>query len=196
MVVQAHADVVLPIGDGQKKPLSNFFCSIAASGERKSACDTEATRPIKEHEAVLRQNYDRALPDYLDDREAWNKTRQVAKKTKGDREEIKRALTECGPAPTAPLKPLLLVPEPTYEGLCKLFSSGQPSLGLFATEGGQFIGGYGMNQENKLYTATGLSALWDGEPIRRVRAGDEVLLLPGRRLTMHLMVQPEVRRHC
>jgi hypothetical protein len=68
----------------------------------------------------------------------------------------------------------------------------QPSLGLFAGEGGQFIGGHGMSPDNKLRTAAGLSDLWDGGIIRRVRSGDGTLILPGRRLSMHLMAQPAV----
>jgi hypothetical protein len=49
-----------------------------------------------------------------------------------------------------------------------------------------------MSEDAKLRTATGLSAVWDGEPIKRVRAIDGVTVLPGRRVSMHLMVQPEV----
>src|SRR5262249_53941835 len=44
----------------------------------------------------------------------------------------------------------------------------------------------------KLRTATGLSKLWDGVPIDRVRAGDGTLVLPGRRVAIHLMAQPDV----
>ena len=40
LAVQAHADVVLPTG--QSKPLSCYFVTVAASGERKTACDGEA----------------------------------------------------------------------------------------------------------------------------------------------------------
>jgi Protein of unknown function (DUF3987) len=58
--------------------------------------------------------------------------------------------------------------------------------------GGQFVGGHGMSDEARLRTATGLSAAWDGEPIRRVRAGGDISILPGRRVAMHLMVQPAV----
>jgi Protein of unknown function (DUF3987) len=39
---QAHADVELPIGVGQAKPLSGYFVTVAATGERKTACDIEA----------------------------------------------------------------------------------------------------------------------------------------------------------
>src|SRR5262249_17327146 len=56
--------------------------------------------------------------------------------------------------------------------------------------GGQFTGGHGMSQDNRLKTAASLSALWDGGPIRRVRAGDGVIILRGRRFAFHIMIQP------
>jgi len=87
---------------------------------------------------------------------------------------------------------MLTCPEPTYEGICRLLATGQPSVGIFAAEGGQFIGGHGMSEEARLRTAAGLSAAWDGEPIRRVRAGDGITILPGRRVSLHLMAQPTV----
>jgi hypothetical protein len=37
-----------------------------------------------------------------------------------------------------------------------------------------------------------LSAVWDGEPIRRVRTREGVTVLAGRRVAIHLMVQPDV----
>ena len=97
-----------------------------------------------------------------------------------------------GAAPAPPLTPLLTCPEPTYEGMIKLFATGFPSLGIFAAEGGQFIGGHSMSDDAKLRTASGLSAAWDGEPFKRVRSGEGITILPGRRLAMHLMAQPDV----
>jgi hypothetical protein len=98
-----------------------------------------------------------------------------------------------GPAPDRPLEPLIICEEPTIEGLIKLYARGLPSLGLFSAEGGQFVGSYGMSAENRLRTATALSQLWDGEVIKRIRASeDAALILPGRRLSAHLMIQPEV----
>lgn len=48
-----------------------------------------------------------------------------------------------------------------------------------------------MAEENRLRTAAGYPEIWDGQAIQRVRAQDGVSVLPGRRLSMHLMVQPE-----
>lgn len=191
LAVQGHADIELPTGHA--KPISDFFVTIAESGERKNACDTEALWPVRHRERALRDRHDTELSSYQNDKAAWERAREQAmKRGKGDRGAIKQALDALGPAPVAPLDPILTCAEPTFEGLCKLFATGHPSLGIFATEGGQFIGGHGMSDDNKLRTATGLSSAWDGEPIRRVRAGDGASILPGRRLSVHLMVQPDV----
>jgi hypothetical protein len=42
-----------------------------------------------------------------------------------------------------------------------------------------------------LRSAAARSEAWDGKPIKRVRATDGVTLLPGRWLSMHLLVQPD-----
>jgi hypothetical protein len=102
------------------------------------------------------------------------------------------ALNTLGPEPQAPLTPIILSDEPTYSGMCLLYETGHPMLGIFSDEGGQFIGGYGMKEDNKLNTAAAISSLWDGKPITRVRRGEGAISMPGRRLAVHLMVQPEV----
>jgi hypothetical protein len=152
-----------------------------------------AAWPIRRREAALREVHDVELPSYLNDKAAWDEAcKDAVKRGKGDRVAIKAALDSLGLAPIAPLLPMLTCPEPTFEGLCKLFAIGQPSLGIFATEGGQFIGGHSMSDEAKLRTAAGLSDIWDGVPIRRVRSLDGATILPGRRLSTHLMAQPAV----
>jgi hypothetical protein len=49
-----------------------------------------------------------------------------------------------------------------------------------------------MKDDAKLRTASGFSEVWDGKPIKRVRALEGATVLPGRRVAMHLMVQPDV----
>jgi hypothetical protein len=190
--VQGHADVELP--NGQSRPVSLYFVSIAESGDRKSSTDHEALRPVYAREADLREHYDAILPTYQNDKLAYERARDTALRSnaKADRAVIRQALDRLGPPPTPPLKPSLLCSEPTYEGLFKLFAMGQPSLGLFSTEGGGFLGGHGMSDEAKLRTATGLSKLWDGATLDRVRSGDGDKILVGRRLACHLMLQPSV----
>lgn len=191
LAVQGHADVTLPTG--HNKPLSLFCVTVAASGERKSAVDAEALWPIRKREASLRDAYGLEVESWQNDQAAWTKARDEAlKKGKGDRQAIKTALDTIGPAPAAPLLPILTMNEPNWPGLCRAFDEGLPALGLFSAEGGGFLGGHGMNEENRLRTATGLSEVWDGEAIRRTRGGEGIKIMPGRRLALHLMMQPGV----
>ncbi len=193
LVVQGYANIELPIGGKRVKPISNYLITIAESGERKTEADFQASWAIRKHEESLREKYDADVLSYSNDKTAWEKEREaLVKEAKKNRAAIKVALDKLGPAPMPPLEPMLTSTEPTLEGLVKGFQTHWPSLGIYSSEGGQFMGGHGMNEENKLKTAAGLSALWDGEPARRMRAGDGALIFPGRRLAVHLMVQPEV----
>ena len=118
-----------------------------------------------------------------------------AKKQKGEKRVAAQAdLDALGGEPLAPASPERVVTEPTFEGLTRLFAEGQPSLGIFSDEAGQFLGGHAMNSENRQKTLAALNDLWQGNPIRRTRKGDGSLTLYGRRLAAHLMVQPGVAR--
>ena len=192
LAVQAHADVVIP-ATGHSRPLSLFLVTVAASGERKSAADGEALAPVYEREEVLRDRYAREKPGYDNGKAAWEDARKKALgKAKGDYAAARAALDAIGFAPVAPLAPMLLAREPTLSGLHKLYGEAGPSLGLFNDEAGGFLGGHGMNDDNRLQMGSGLSELWDGKAINRVRVGDGASILPGRRLAAHLMVQPGV----
>lgn len=194
VAVQGHVNVAIP-ATGQQKPVSLFAITVAASGERKSAADGFALAPIRAHEKWLREKYTSELPAYLNAKEAWDKFRQdTLTKHKRNYEAARMALAAMPPEPRAPLAPIIVCSEPTPEGLHKLYRDGQPSMGLLSDEGGSFINGHAMNKETVLRTAAGLSRLWDGTPIDRVRAGDGASVLPGRRLSVHLMCQPEASK--
>jgi hypothetical protein len=114
-----------------------------------------------------------------------------AKKGKGEKRIAARAdLEALGREPAAPPSTDRTCAEPTFEGLTKLFAHGQPSLGLFSDEAGQFLGGHGMNADNRQKTPASLNSLWQGNPIKRTRGGDGHVTLCGRRLALHLMAQP------
>jgi hypothetical protein len=189
LAVQAHADVVLP-ATGRARPLSLFVFTVAASGERKSAADHEALWAIRKHEGNLRDAYDSELPGYKRAKRAWEIACAQAEKAKG-REGIEAALKAVGDEPEAPLAPVLTCGEPTLEGLQKLLAISYPALGLFSDEGGSFISGHAMSKEKRLGTVAGLSSLCDGSVMKRIRAGDNASVLPGKCLALHLMAQPD-----
>lgn len=166
LAVQGHANIELPIG--QCRPLSAFFMTIATTGERKSSCDAEALKPLNLKEEALRAQYTVDLSRWRNEKEAWDLARShlLKKGKQKSPQEIAASLSALGDCPDSPLLPLLTCPEPTFEGICKHLVTGQPSLGIFSDEGGQFIGGYGMNEDNRLKTAGAFCSLWDGNAYR------------------------------
>ncbi len=202
LATQAHADIELPTG--QIKPLSLFLATIAASGERKSAADNEALSPILRRENELMEAHNIELEKYKIDHLTYNESKKRILnegKVRGQKKDIKTFkqdseanLKALGPEPSPPLNPMIICPEPTFEGLFLLLSIGQPSVGIFSDEGGQFVGGHAMNQDNKLKTVAGLSSAWDGTSIKRVRRGDGINILKGKRVAFHLMIQPEAAK--
>lgn len=190
LAVQAHANVQI---DGRSYPTSLFMLTVGQSGERKSAVDSEA---LKSHRTIEKENitkYEAEFQKFSLDMESW----EIAKKKaiggkKKSKEEIRQSFEELGPSPIPPMSQVFLMDEPTLEGLQKAYIYGRPSVGIFSDEGGRTVGGHGMNSENQLKTAAGMCGLWDGSPITRVRGGDGVTKLYGKRLAMHLMLQPLV----
>ena len=192
LAVQGHADVVLPTGD--IRPVSLFLITVAASGERKTTADERALVPVRAREEALRDAHKHDVVTYKSESDVWEKHRTDILKNKKfkTRQETAGALKALGSPPDPPLVPMLTAPEPTYEGLVRLLTEGHPSVGVFSSEGARLIGGHAFSREHRLKTAGGLSEVWEGQPIRRVRAADGSSVLPGRRVSLHLMFQPGV----
>ena len=193
LAVQAHADVRLP--HGQIRPLSLFLITVAGSGERKSAADDLALAPVREDEDRAAITHRAQGIDYRNAHDAWRASRaKIERETKSSWSQKKEALDLLGPEPKPPLRPELTVTNPTIEGLVKNWVDGRATRGLFTSEGGVFAAGVAMSDDNRLKTAATLSSLWDSGRADRDRAGDGVLRLKGRRLSMHLLIQPDLSR--
>lgn len=190
LAVQAHADVRLPFG--QPRPLSLFLATVAESGARKSGADNEASRPMTQREKSLRVAHADATKRWAAASAAWQvERRKIEAEKDGDLDQRRDRLLHLGPEPAKPLAPVLMIDDLTPDGLIKNWSDMHAALGVFSAEGGVFTGSYGMAPEHKLRTAGIFSKLWDGTEIKRTRAGDGVSILSGRRLAMHVMIQPE-----
>ncbi|MFH5927039.1 YfjI family protein [Roseomonas xinghualingensis] len=198
LAAQPHADVLLPTG--RAHPLSGLFLTVAGSGERKTSADRIALAEVYAVEAERRAAYEDQLDAYRRDLAAWKEAgeniKKEARKTKGaqdgGRATIRERLAQIGAEPKAPPHPMLLVSDPTPDGLVMHLQGGHPSAGLFTAEGGGFIGGHAMNDDNRMRCGAMLNAIWDGEPIRQTRVLRGTVFLAGRRVTMHLMAQPGV----
>ena len=176
-----------------RSPCSLFLMSVARSGERKTACDDLAMRGVDTVLCELRETYETELKDWRNEHVIWKVRRDaIVASAKGDQADAEAALKALGPEPPHPLLPQIITSSPTMGGIVKHLPILRPSLGLFADEGGQFLGGHALKAENKMETFTQLSSLWNGKPVDRWRAGDGVASFPGRRLAAHLMVQREV----
>lgn len=186
LCVQGHRDVVV---DGRKYPLSEFFLTIATSGDRKSTIDKLALRSIHGYvENVLQPEFDREKKIWESKLEAYKARKQ--KLLRGCPEDLDQQLAMLL-EPQAPLEPYMLVDEPTIAGLEHLFFQGRPSIGLFSDEGARFFGGFSMSKEHLANTIAVLSKLWDGASITRIRKAERFHLF-GRRLCSHLMLQPVI----
>ena len=169
------------------------LCHRCGLRRAKSAPDTEATAPIRRREHGLREQYDIDVPAHVNDKLAWEKARDSEVKTaKGERAAIKKALDNLGLEAARSADPTPHVSRADVRGAVQTVHQRTAESRGVPAEGGQFIGGHGMSPDNKLRTAAGLSDLWDGGVIRRVRSGEGTVILPGRRLCVHLMAQPAV----
>lgn len=189
---QSHANVEMPYG--QVRPVGVYLVTLASSGDRKSTSDNEALRGVSEYEKILRAKYEADYPDFYAREAAYNAEKrriETTRKSAYKREDRLRDLKELGAKPEKPLHPIITVADTTLEGLVKNWPDLHAGLGLFSAEGGQFTGGHGMAEENRLRTSAHLSSFWDGTSAKRIRAGDGATLLQGRRLTFHMMLQPQ-----
>lgn len=181
---------------GGLRPTSLYLLTIAQSGERKSSCDAPFISGVREFEKEQAKIRSVEFQSFQNKYALWKASRESiirGKKPKGKLAiEPEVDMEALGPEPTPPPSTDRTVTEPTYEGLTRLFIEGSSSLGIFSDEGGQFLGGHGMNSDNRQKTLAALNDLWGGNPIRRTRQGDQPITLHDRRLAIHLMVQPSI----
>lgn len=192
LAVMSFADVETLVGTC---PTALYFLSIANSGERKSTCDSFFMKPIRNYESMAADQQAKAMESWADESAIWKaKHADLIKEAKEGDELAKEGLKALGSRPVPPPSGDLVVTEPTFEGLTRAFKEGRPALGIFADEGGQFLGGNAMNSDNRLKTLAALNDVWGGNPIKRTRQGDGGFTLAGRRLAIHLMIQPSVAK--
>ena len=115
LAAQAHADVILPTGAA--KPLSCFFVTVAASGERKTSCDDLALKPVRDCVDELRLQYQIDLGDHLRRLDLWKVQRdEILKRAKKDATAAEADLQALGNEPPPPATPIIVCAEPTIEG--------------------------------------------------------------------------------
>lgn len=177
LAAQRLADVEI---DGRVYPTALWFMTVAESGERKSATDGPALRAHRDFERMAFDQYRTDMAAHVEACKAIAKRNKQADPGTEERE------------PEPPLLPHLIVAEPTLEGLHKLLMQGSGAVGLFTDEAAGFFGGHAMSKEHGAKSAAGFSGLWDRGEADRVRAADGAHKLFGKRLSMHLLLQPVI----
>lgn len=173
-------------------PLSCFFLTVAQSGERKSACDTLATNSIDKLDQERVRKYMREKRQFEAEKLEFQRNRRRSPSNDYNVIETDIDDEDLDLPPEPPLFPAMRISDPTIEGLFSQLENGHPSVAVMTDEGGQFFGGHSMKRENALKTAAGFSKLWDGAPLSRSRASAEPVWLCGKRVSLHLMIQPGV----
>ena len=188
----AQALAVVKLPQGQVKPLSCFFISVADSGERKTRADDDALKGTAQYQDSLLANYEAYKKLYKRTRAVYDEEKKKILQDKGLNQDQKNQILSELREPREPRYPILVTADPTMEGLIKLFYNGYPFVMLSTSEGGEFFGSYANNKENHLKTMAKLSRLWDGAPIDQVRKDSQLLFLKDQRLNMHISVQMSV----
>ena len=185
LAVCPHYNVLLPYG--AVKPTSLFLMTVGRSGDKKTAADSEAMVPVGQWERELRLRWKAEKPRYDAAMDRWEKEQ---KKNANLAEGLPPF--PVNPEPKMPTIPVVRCDDPTAEGLRDAFINGSRVLGLYGDEGGKFLGGHSMREEQRLNCIGVLSTMWDGSEIRKMRAGNEVASTGGYRLAAHLMMQEAI----
>lgn len=171
---------------------NEFFLTVAQSGYRKSSVDGETKEGVSRLEGFLRKNYKHALKKFKDEMDVWKTRRKtILAKAKKDPDQAKIELEQLGDAPKVPLYPTIVLSDPTLDGILKNADVMPNFLGLFNDEGGQILGGYSFQKENKARSSSTMSRFWDGSVQDRIRT-DEASHSIRKSITAHLMIQPEI----
>lgn len=189
LAVQSHANAETLAGT---TPTSLFLLTVAPSGERKSACDKLASKSVHRWEEDQYPAYLRRVKAYEFEVEVHGRLQHKAVKTRvgGDGGEVIES--DVIEEPIAPVIPRKVLSDVTSEGILHHHEEGDPSVGIFSDEGGQFFGGHAMSKENQLKSSAAFSRMWDGSPLNRTRGGQSLATFRHRRGCLHLMLQPGV----
>lgn len=190
LAVQAHFDVELPTG--QVRPSTLHLVSVAESGERKSTSDDHMMAPIWAYQDFLEGFHAETKAKSAIEQSAWDEAKKATTQRlkNSGREALEEGYRELGARPEGPIDPVIVIRGGTTQALLKRFLTSRPSLGLMSDEGGSWLGGYGMTEDNRLMTIATLSDFWDGKTVQANTVGEGFTALRGCRLAFHLMIQP------
>jgi putative DNA primase/helicase len=183
---------------GLEGPVSLFFLSVAASGDRKSTLDKFFSSEVAKFEREKRLEFADILCKHRSDFDSWESQRkgllrsiQNAYGAGKDVSELKFKLVELDSRkPEEPRIPKFSHGDATVEGLRRKLSEWHSAI-ISSAEAGEIFGGYAMRKEQVLLTLATWNKLWSGEAINTARAQAESFNLENSRLTVCLQIQEE-----
>lgn len=187
-------------------PISLYTLIIAASGERKSACDKLFSAGIRAFQKSAIAGLADELSEWKAAHARWIAEREGVKAAIKNASASAKSTDELGhrlrdlekTEPVPPRVPNLLFENETPQSLrvklSYMTAKSWLSAGLMTAEGGNIFGGNGMNRESSLDYLSLLNSLWDGADIMTGRRGDGDHHISGARLTVGISVQEEVHR--
>lgn len=179
--------------NGLPSNLALFLLAIAASGERKSTCDTLASRALAEVEKILHDSFDKETVAFDAAFATWKALRsgvttslKRAAASGNDTQALEDRLKEIiANEPAKPVLKEILINDITPDAIVEHLAQNAFS-GLFCNDAGAIFSTRTMNNLGILNIA------WDSGTIRVNRKGKPRLIVDAATLTMSLMVQLEV----
>lgn len=180
--------------EGLTGPTSLNFIIVAQSGERKSTVEKLLMSPLYQFEQEQYEDYLKKIELYDHKMEVF----KVQKKTllaeirtntrKGkDIKELTEQLQELQQlCPEKPKKFKLIFNDVTPAAIKANLCENHNSIGLMSHEGGAVFDGYALRD------LPFINQMWDATPVSVQRKNTDDILIKDARLTLSLMVQPEV----
>lgn len=195
LACQGHNKVASP--SGGTGSVSLYFLTVAESGERKTTVEKMFTRCITDFESEHMAAAEKASKAYECDLELWKQTKkrlqtQLAKSQANgtpDLEIVERLKAHLSKFPSRPRRPRFIYADATPGALLQGLHEDLPSAGLFSSEGAIILDGAAVRN------VPALNQLWDAASSIRVdRVRSESYSLVDARLTMSIMIQPDLLR--
>lgn len=190
--LQGVVDIQWP--DGRISPLSLYFLTRARSGERKTAVHSRMFSAIHEFQKKEREDFKKSQDEYAIDYEVWEKKRKslmrrIAQESAKGKEvvELENDLKENEKRkPVRERRISFIYDDVTPEALIYEMSENCKYTALVSSEGGSILRSGAFKDFSKI------NDLWSGEAVKADRKSTESSYVEGGRLTMNIMVQPEV----
>jgi len=180
---------------GMVFPTSLFFIVLASSGERKSTIDKYLMKVIYEFEKSMLEAYRREYEEFKVESELWEikKTaittalKRMSSQGSTEFSELdEKFKVHMRSKPMEPQKKRMLANDVSTAALKKMLIGHEVSLALMSDEASSIFNG-DLLKDSALFCS-----LWSNQPLIIDRANNSSAKIEGARLTMSLMIQPEL----